>query len=91
MTGNEAAKQQSKAFVPPRDLAISMRKMLGDWFRVVQLLKTGTSGADDRHLEEAWNAIGDYYIDRRKWTLLPCLDQLACAAKLWRHTKSATR
>ncbi|KAG0418880.1 hypothetical protein HPB47_004532 [Ixodes persulcatus] len=50
-----------------RDLAISMRKMLGDWFRVVQLLKTGNSGADDRQLEEAWNAIGDYYVDRRKW------------------------
>ncbi|XP_077517801.1 intraflagellar transport protein Oseg4 [Amblyomma americanum] len=50
-----------------RDLAVSMRKMLGDWFRVVQLLKSGNSGTDDRQLEEAWNAIGDYYADRRKW------------------------
>ncbi|XP_065296308.2 WD repeat-containing protein 35 isoform X2 [Dermacentor albipictus] len=50
-----------------RDLAVSLRKMLGDWFRVVQLLKSGNSGTDDRQLEEAWNAIGDYYADRHKW------------------------
>ncbi|ELT97636.1 hypothetical protein CAPTEDRAFT_160931 [Capitella teleta] len=49
-----------------RDLAVSLRKKLGDWFRVVQLLKTG-SGGDDQQLEEAWNAIGDYYADRQKW------------------------
>ncbi|XP_013413466.1 WD repeat-containing protein 35-like [Lingula anatina] len=49
-----------------RDLAIALRKKLGDWFRVVQLLKTG-SGGDDVQLEEAWNAIGDYYADRQKW------------------------
>ena len=45
---------------------MSLRKKLGDWFRVVQLLKTG-SGGDDVQLEEAWNAIGDYYADRQKW------------------------
>ena len=49
-----------------RDLAVSLRKKLGDWFRVVQLLKSG-SGGDDAQLEEAWNAIGDYYADRQKW------------------------
>lgn len=49
-----------------RDLAVGLRKKLGDWFRVVQLLKTG-SGGDDQQLEEAWNAIGDYYADRQKW------------------------
>ncbi|XP_071111924.1 WD repeat-containing protein 35-like isoform X1 [Haliotis cracherodii] len=49
-----------------RDLAVNLRKKLGDWFRVVQLLKTG-SGGDDLQLEEAWNAIGDYYADRQKW------------------------
>ena len=49
-----------------RDLAVALRKKLGDWFRVVQLLKTG-SGGDDQALEEAWNAIGDYYADRQKW------------------------
>lgn len=50
-----------------RDLAVSMRRLLGDWFRVVQLLKTGNSGADDRQLEEAWNAIGDIYAEQYKW------------------------
>lgn len=50
-----------------RDLAVNLRKKLGDWFRVVQLLKTGSTGGDDNQLEEAWNAIGDYYADRQKW------------------------
>ncbi|CAH1774582.1 unnamed protein product [Owenia fusiformis] len=50
-----------------RDLAVSLRKKLGDWFRVVQLLKTGAGGGDDVQLEEAWNAIGNYYADRQKW------------------------
>ncbi|CAE1311718.1 WDR35 [Acanthosepion pharaonis] len=49
-----------------RDLAVSLRKMLGDWFRVAALLKSGGVG-DDVQLEEAWNAIGDYYADRQKW------------------------
>uniref|UniRef100_T1JCY7 Uncharacterized protein n=1 Tax=Strigamia maritima TaxID=126957 RepID=T1JCY7_STRMM len=49
-----------------KDLAVSLRRKLGDWFRVVQLMKTGNAG-DDSRLEEAWNAIGDYYYDRQKW------------------------
>lgn len=50
-----------------RDLAVDLRKKLGDWFRVVQLLKTGSAGGDDTKLQEAWNAIGDYHADRQKW------------------------
>ncbi|XP_077990221.1 WD repeat-containing protein 35-like isoform X1 [Glandiceps talaboti] len=50
-----------------RDLAVNLRVKLGDWFRVVQLLKTGSGGGDDQQLEQAWNAIGDYYADRQKW------------------------
>ena len=50
---------------------MALRKKLGDWFRVVQLLKTG-AGGDDQALEEAWNAIGDYYADRQKWFALSC-------------------
>ncbi|XP_074656125.1 WD repeat-containing protein 35-like isoform X2 [Tubulanus polymorphus] len=50
-----------------RDLAVNLRKKLGDWFRVVQLIKTGSGGGDDVQLEEAWNSIGDYYADRQKW------------------------
>ena len=52
-----------------RDLAVSLRKKLGDWFRVVQLLKTGGGGGDDKALEHAWNSIGDYYADRQKWSV----------------------
>lgn len=50
-----------------RDLAISLRLKLGDWFRVLQLLKTGSGDADDSLLEQAHNAIGDYFADRQKW------------------------
>ncbi|XP_028927850.1 WD repeat-containing protein 35 isoform X2 [Ornithorhynchus anatinus] len=50
-----------------RDLAIGLRLKLGDWFRVLQLLKTGSGGADDSLLEQAHNAIGDYFADRQKW------------------------
>ncbi|XP_012582813.1 PREDICTED: WD repeat-containing protein 35 [Condylura cristata] len=50
-----------------RDLAIGLRLKLGDWFRVLQLLKTGSGDADDSLLEQAHNAVGDYFADRQKW------------------------
>nr|XP_033792878.1 WD repeat-containing protein 35 isoform X3 [Geotrypetes seraphini] len=50
-----------------RDLAISLRIKLGDWFRVLQLLRTGSGDSDDTLLEQAYNAIGDYFADRQKW------------------------
>lgn len=37
-------------------LAVRMRKRLGDWFKVVQLLKTGTGG-NDTEIEEAYNEV----------------------------------
>ena len=52
--------------VDRRDLAIQLRRKLGDWFKVLQLLKSG-GGGTDRDIEEAWNCIGDYYSDRHKW------------------------
>jgi len=55
-----------------RDLAVALRKKLGDWFRVVQLLQTGSFG-DDQQMEEACSAIGDYYADRQKWCFLPLI------------------
>nr|XP_006001165.1 PREDICTED: WD repeat-containing protein 35 isoform X1 [Latimeria chalumnae] len=55
-----------------RDLAISLRIKLGDWFRVLQLLKTGSGDADDTLLEQAYNAIGDYFADRQKWLFFAC-------------------
>nr|XP_032817286.1 WD repeat-containing protein 35 isoform X1 [Petromyzon marinus] len=51
-----------------RDLAVNLRIKLGDWFRVLQLLKTGSGDADDTLLELAYNAIGDYFADRHKWS-----------------------
>lgn len=57
-------------FVYTRDLAIGLRIKLGDWFRVLQLLKTGSGDSDDALLEQAHNAIGDYFADRQKWYVL---------------------
>jgi len=51
-----------------RDLAVQLRVKLGDWFRVVQLLKSGGAGGNDTLYQKAWNAIGDYYADRLKWS-----------------------
>ncbi|CAB1118236.1 unnamed protein product [Ectocarpus sp. CCAP 1310/34] len=48
-----------------RDLTISLRERLGDWFRVVQLMKQG--GGDDEQLCTAWGKIGAYYTERGKW------------------------
>ena len=39
-----------------RSFAVRMRKRLGDWFKVVQLLKTG-SGGNDAEIEEAYNEV----------------------------------
>ena len=52
--------------VDRRDLAIGLRRKLGDWFKVLQLLKGG-GGGTDKEIEEAWNYIGDYYAERHKW------------------------
>lgn len=57
----------SGCFISYRDLAISLRIKLGDWFRVLQLLKTGSGDCDDALLEQAYNAVGDYFADRQKW------------------------
>ncbi|TPX61518.1 hypothetical protein PhCBS80983_g01035 [Powellomyces hirtus] len=50
-----------------KDLAIDLRERIGDWFRVVQLIKSG-GGGDDIVLEKAWGHIGNYYYDRQKWS-----------------------
>ena len=47
------------------DLAIAMRIRLGDWFKVEKLVQQGHG--DDSLLHLAWNKIGEYYADRRKW------------------------
>ena len=48
-----------------KDLAIQMRKRIGDYPRVVQLLQTG--GGNDLLMREAWDKIGEQYADRFKW------------------------
>ena len=48
-----------------RMLAVRMRKRLGDWFKVVQLLKTGTGG-NDAEIEEAYNEVSKGTLSRRE-------------------------
>lgn len=57
-----------KAFLDAdrRDLAIDMHRKMGNWFRVVQLLKTGVGG-DDMLMHIALNKIGDFYADNLQW------------------------
>lgn len=50
-----------------RDLAIGLRIKLGDWFRVLQLLRIASGDCDDALLEQAYNGVGDYFADRQKW------------------------
>ena len=50
-----------------RDLAINLKIKLGDWFKVLILLKSGSGDCDDALLEQAYNANGDYFADRQKW------------------------
>ncbi|XP_050675727.1 WD repeat-containing protein 35 isoform X1 [Leptidea sinapis] len=49
-----------------RDLAIILRKRLGHWFRVVELLNMSVTTTDSQ-LKQAYSHIGDYYIDRQNW------------------------
>ncbi|KAJ0181825.1 hypothetical protein K1T71_002547 [Dendrolimus kikuchii] len=49
-----------------RDLAIALRKRLGHWFRVVELLKMSAS-TTEAQVKHAYTSIGDYYIDRQNW------------------------
>lgn len=49
-----------------RDLAISLRQKLGDYFRVLQLMKMGIGGTD-KQMEHAYNKIGDYFAERQNW------------------------
>uniref|UniRef100_A0A0R3X0X1 WD_REPEATS_REGION domain-containing protein n=1 Tax=Hydatigena taeniaeformis TaxID=6205 RepID=A0A0R3X0X1_HYDTA len=49
------------------DLAISLRRRLGDWFRVAQLTKESGAVIRDSELTEVWNALGDHYYDKAQW------------------------
>jgi WD repeat-containing protein 35 len=50
------------------DLAVDLRKNIGDWFRVETLVHAGTGTAgDDETLRLAWNGAGSYFYDRKKY------------------------
>ncbi len=53
-------------FVVTRDLAYQLRRKVGDWFRVVQIIQSGAI-ASDAMQSEAWNELGDFYFDRQQW------------------------
>ncbi|XP_017491815.1 PREDICTED: WD repeat-containing protein 35 isoform X1 [Rhagoletis zephyria] len=49
-----------------RDLAITLRITLCDWFRAVQLYRMG-SGVSDQQMETAWREIGNHFASLRSW------------------------
>ncbi|GFS41807.1 WD repeat-containing protein 35 [Trichonephila inaurata madagascariensis] len=46
--------------------AIDLHRILGNSFRVIELLKKGDF-LEVSEMEEAWNGVGDYYFDRQLW------------------------
>ncbi|RWS29879.1 WD repeat-containing protein 35-like isoform X1 [Leptotrombidium deliense] len=51
-----------------KDLAISLRKLIGDSSKVVQLIKSDFSSVNDKILKDALSALGDDYVDRHQWS-----------------------
>ncbi|XP_060515869.1 WD repeat-containing protein 35 isoform X2 [Cylas formicarius] len=49
------------------DLALNLRQTLGDWFRVIQIIKNGVS-APDYLLKTAYNSTADYFAHFNNWT-----------------------
>ncbi|XP_030756020.1 WD repeat-containing protein 35 isoform X2 [Sitophilus oryzae] len=48
------------------DLALNLRQTLGDWFRVIQILKNGVT-APDYLLKTAYNSTADYFYHFNNW------------------------
>ncbi len=48
-----------------KDLAVAMRVKIGDWFRVLEIVREG-SGYDET-LNRMTNELGQYYADRLEW------------------------
>ena len=48
-----------------KDLALDMRRKLGDWPKVVQLIEQGAG--NDEELKKAYKNLGDYSAERMKW------------------------
>ena len=49
-----------------RDLAITLRSTLCDWFRVIQLYRLA-SGISDQQMENAYREIGNHFANLRSW------------------------
>ncbi|CAH0562507.1 unnamed protein product [Brassicogethes aeneus] len=49
------------------DLALNLRQTLGDWFRVIQILKNGAT-APDYLLTTAYNSTADYFAQFNNWS-----------------------
>jgi len=48
-----------------KDLAIQMRKRIGDYPKVINLLQNG--GGNDETFRDAWDKIGDHYAEKYRW------------------------
>jgi WD repeat-containing protein 35 len=49
-----------------KDLALDLRMKLGDWSKVVALIEQGVG--DDDILKEAYNKMGDFCVDKQRWS-----------------------
>lgn len=52
-----------------RDLAVTLHQKLGNWFKVVELLKSSSSlmGISGLTMNLAWQGIGDHFLDNQQW------------------------
>jgi len=52
-----------------RDLAVILHQKLGNWFKVVELLKSSSSllGISGLTMNLAWQGIGDHFLDNQQW------------------------
>lgn len=55
-----------------RDLAVILHQKLGNWFKVVELLKSSSSllGISGLTMNSAWQGIGDHFLDNQQWFVL---------------------
>jgi len=55
-----------------RDLAVILYQKLGNWFKVVELLKSSSSllGISGLTMNLAWHGIGDHFLDNQHWCVL---------------------
>lgn len=54
-----------------RDLAVILHQKLGNWFKVVELLKSSSSllGISGLTMNLAWQGIGDHFLDNQQWDM----------------------